>query len=757
LDRSSRNPAGGFLYRDGALVPLTLKSFEVLITLIERRDRVVKKDELIQHVWPDTFVEENNLARHISTIRKALGDHAQGSAYITTIAGRGYRFVAPVEEVSRASAFPNARRSVEEPASAKHLSDEESDANPAGAHVLPASDVDNVPHSTRRFISTRGAVVFAVAIAVAAIMAVRAGLRTTAPEATNRRLWQLTTGGGLDSDPTWSRDGQRIAYASDRDGNFDIWVQSLGDDRASKLSSSPAHDWEPAWSPDGKEIAYRSERDGGGLFVVSSTGGEERRLTNFGFRPEWSSKGTTLLFADSPTPAKLYVVGADGTNVHRVLVDFLTDFRMFYAAWHPDGERISIYGNHKRDGWSFWTVMPDGEHAVRSEVAPEVHARIKNAAVSFTDFAWAPAGDAIFLEGRSADAANVWRVAIEPQTMIWRDGPDRLTIGSGSDTSIALSPDGKMLAFTAENERTRLWSLPFDATRRQVLGEAKPINALSANALYPDVSRDGSQVVYRISRRGEYELWRQSLVDGATHHFATDPELYTPRLSANGARVVYRRVIEDGKRNFLAFRSADDDVERRLTSPTAAFLAPSDWSSDGAWILGSCERGSEGMRGLCLLPVAAAPKAETQMRVIATDPDRDLFQGRFSPDQRWIAMLAVNRSTFQTIYVMDPSTGQRVPITEGSFRDDKPRWSPDGKTLYFVSNRSGFAEVWGRGFDPQRGEPTGAPFRITTFESPREHISWPMITMELAVAPTQIILPIVESSGSVWILENIDR
>ena len=145
------------------------------------------------------------------------------------------------------------------------------------------------------------------------------------------------------------------------------------------------------------------------------------------------------------------------------------------------------------------------------------------------------------------------------------------------------------------------------------------------------------------------------------------------------------------------------------------------------------------------------------MRVIATDPERDLYQGRFSPDQRWIAFLAGNRSTFQTIDVMDPKSGQRIPFTEGSFRDDKPRWSPDGRTLYFVSNRSGFAQVWGRGFDTERGAPVGLPFRVTNFESPREHISWPMITMELAVAPNQMIVPIVESSGSVWILEDIDR
>ncbi len=237
----------------------------------------------------------------------------------------------------------------------------------------------------------------------------------------------------------------------------------------------------------------------------------------------------------------------------------------------------------------------------------------------------------------------------------------------------------------------------------------------------------------------------------------TGLELLTPRLSADGTMVAYRRLFHDGKENQIALRSVDNATERPLTSPTSAYISPSDWSSDGAWILGTCDGASPGLRGLCMLPVAGAPHAETQMRMIATDPEHDLFQGRFSPNQQWIAFLAVNRSTFQTIFVIDPNGGHRVAVTEGSFKDDKPRWSPDGRTLYFVSNRSGFAEVWGRGFDPERGEPVGLPFRLTSFESPRQHISWPMTTMELAVAPDQIILPIVESSGSVWILENIDH
>jgi TolB-like protein/DNA-binding winged helix-turn-helix (wHTH) protein/Tfp pilus assembly protein PilF len=89
------DPAGRVLYRDGDVVPLTPKAADTLLILLERRGRVVEKGDLLKLVWPDTFVEEGGLARNISVLRKALG------GYIETIPKRGYRFVAPADEVPR--------------------------------------------------------------------------------------------------------------------------------------------------------------------------------------------------------------------------------------------------------------------------------------------------------------------------------------------------------------------------------------------------------------------------------------------------------------------------------------------------------------------------------------------------------------------------------------------------------------------------------------------------------------------------------
>jgi DNA-binding winged helix-turn-helix (wHTH) protein/Flp pilus assembly protein TadD len=85
------------LLRGGALVALTPKAFDTLLHLIQNRQRVVEKDELMQAIWPDTSVEENNLNQNISTLRRVLGESRGENRYIATIPGKGYRFIADVE------------------------------------------------------------------------------------------------------------------------------------------------------------------------------------------------------------------------------------------------------------------------------------------------------------------------------------------------------------------------------------------------------------------------------------------------------------------------------------------------------------------------------------------------------------------------------------------------------------------------------------------------------------------------------------
>jgi DNA-binding winged helix-turn-helix (wHTH) protein len=103
------DPKKETLLREGEPVPLTPKTFQILLVLIRHHQEVATKDDLMKTVWPDTFVEEANLTRNIFMLRKARGETAQDHKYIVTVPGRGYRLaehvhLVPEQELTIASA-----------------------------------------------------------------------------------------------------------------------------------------------------------------------------------------------------------------------------------------------------------------------------------------------------------------------------------------------------------------------------------------------------------------------------------------------------------------------------------------------------------------------------------------------------------------------------------------------------------------------------------------------------------------------------
>src|SRR5215472_4557690 len=92
------DPAKRLLLRGQKPVSLMPKAFDTLLVLVENRNRLVGKEELMKTLWPDSFVEEANLAQNVAVLRKALGDSPEEHRYILTVPGHGYRFAAKVSE-----------------------------------------------------------------------------------------------------------------------------------------------------------------------------------------------------------------------------------------------------------------------------------------------------------------------------------------------------------------------------------------------------------------------------------------------------------------------------------------------------------------------------------------------------------------------------------------------------------------------------------------------------------------------------------
>jgi serine/threonine protein kinase len=600
--------------------------------------------------------------------------------------------------------------------------------------------------------------------------------RNTATPPIQRALTRITFDDGLQSEPTWSPDGRFIAYSSDRGGKSDIWVQQISGGDPVQVTKGPGQNWQPDWSPDGKNIVYRSEEGDGGLFVVPALGGEglQRKIATFGYYPRWSPDSSQVLFqtlfASVEEVNKFYVVRIDGTPPREILADFIAQQHVspYTAAWHPDGKRVTVWAADVGLIPKFWTVPLSEGPALKTEIDPGMEKQLKEAGSGGVtcgyfagplSFSWSPSGDGLYFNCGHGGAVNIWKMTINPQSLK-ATGITRITTGPGPDIGVALSTDGKRLAFTAMSVLVQNRLFPFNASTGLIGGNGQAITAAGRSAVMPVLTRDGKKIAFCVDHEDRLELWQKSLVEGREAPIVTDGyDRRYPQWSPEGTRLAYTRSNYQENQGQLMVWSRESGSEEALTASSSTGYLIFDWSLDGKWLLAS--RGSEGSKEeVWMLPLASAPHAETAARKILADPRHDLWQPTFSPNGRWILFEAVENSPTSaesSIYVAPVEGGPWIRITDGKHWDDKPRWSPDGKTIYFISGVGGFFNIWGIHFDPSMGKPVGASFRLSAFERPALMIPRGIPVVALSLSRDKLVLTMQEVSGGIWVLDNVDR
>jgi Tol biopolymer transport system component len=271
------------------------------------------------------------------------------------------------------------------------------------------------------------------------------------------------------------------------------------------------------------------------------------------------------------------------------------------------------------------------------------------------------------------------------------------------------------------------------------------------------LTQDGKKLAFSGNRAGKQDLWEKSLVDGREAPFvADDYSRAGPRWSRDGTRLAYFRYTKGGGQ--LVVWSSQSRNEEPITT-SRGYREVRDWSPDGKWLLISQGNNDTHRAELWLLPVAARPHAEAASRKITSNLAYNLFDGQFSPDGRWIVFEAVKQpptpNAESALYVLPATGGPWTRLSEGEHWDDKPRWSPDGNMIYFVSDRSGFFNVWGIHFDATKGKPVGEPFRVTAFETPALMLPAPFDRGEPSITRDHLVLTLEDLSGSIWILDNV--
>ncbi len=761
------------LRRGGAPTKIREQSFRILVFLLEHAGELVTREDLQRALWSSgTFVDfEHGLNTAVMKLREALGDSADKPLYIETVPKRGYRFIAPVSRERDQTIQP------ESPSVSPNATS--GDANGMSPDHQNASTVIHSFPKTQ----TRQRIAF-LAVCCACVLLAGAGWfgykkwRTQVPAPVLRTLTRFTFDEGLQTGATWSPDARYIAYSSDRDGKFDIWVQQVSGGDPVQITRGPGHHWQPDWSPDGKYIAYRSEEGDGGIYIAPALGGAglERKIAPFGYHPQWAPGSLQVLFqgqlTDIPGTGRFYIAQLDGSPPREVLGELFSQSKLWgtSAAWHPDGKRVTVWVTDLSPTPSFWTVPIAGGLAIKLEIPSEIQRALKQASGEAVtgqqqgdySFSWSPAGDAIYFERVYGGARNIWKMTVNPETLR-AVGIERLTTGPGTDAAVAISRDGRRLAFTAKSQRIQTWLFPFDAATGQIKGNGNAITPPGRTSIEANLSPDGTRVAYCV-HKGEgsgpgfidvrNELWLKSLVDGSDAPVISDSySRWFPHWSPDGMKLIYQRRKPGTSEAQLMLWSGQSREEQPLTSLSNYAGIVYDWSSDGEWLLGG------DTHEILLLPSPSAAHAGVAARKVVSDPAYRIYQPHMSPDGRWIVFNAGARSASpeSALYAVSSSGGPWTRITDGKHWDDKPRWSPDGRTIYFVSGPGGLFNVWGIHFDPAAGKPVGQPFQVSKFESPRLMIPRWINPVGLSFTQDKLVLTMAEESGSIWVLDNVDR
>jgi Tol biopolymer transport system component len=241
--------------------------------------------------------------------------------------------------------------------------------------------------------------------------------------------------------PAYSSDGERIAYMSNADGDFDIYVVNLDRGERRQLTNAPDRDGTPAWSPDGQRIAFQSFRDGHSqVYVMDADGTNVRNLSSSDSHDEhpfWSSDGSHILFvSDRDTPAgsepslDLYVMDADGTNVRRITSTPETET---YASWSPDGSRIVCRRIETDGNWEVVVLDANGSTLVNLSHHP-----------GFDGWPfWSPDGTRVVFTSERAGSADLWVVDADGTNLT------QLTFDSDSDERQPWwSADGRRIVYS---------------------------------------------------------------------------------------------------------------------------------------------------------------------------------------------------------------------------------------------------------------------------------------------------------------------
>jgi Tol biopolymer transport system component len=544
----------------------------------------------------------------------------------------------------------------------------------AGASASQRAAVLALPRQ-RRF-AGRVAAAVAAALALAAL-AFEVGRRVGATSGGGRAgrplvFQQVTDQPGQESQAQLGPGGETFVYVSDAAGAHDIYQQRVGGRNPVNLTAdSPEGDSEPSFSPDGERIAFRSERDGGGIFVMGSTGESVKRLTDFGNDPTWSPDGKTIVFSDRPgqdpysrvTPAHLWAVPSAGGDVRQLT----REGDAVQPRFSPGGRRIAFWGLKGGSGQrDIWTIPADAS----GEPQPVA---VTDDPVMDWNPVWANDGRSLYFASERGGSMNLWRVGIDETSGRPRGKPEPVTTPSRTSGSISFSRDGTMLMFVSSDRRSSILRAGLDPASGRVVEPPRPVFRGSRVIYTQDISPDGQWIAFT-TLGGREDLFVVKS-DGTGYRQITDDAHRDrgPRWSPDGKRIGFYS-DRGGRYESWTIRPDGSNLEA-LTKTTGPARTELTWSPDGTHIATN-----DGVH--TWIEDLTQPLDGRQAEMLPELPDgggRALQPRSWSPDGRTLAgglTFYVSPTSVTLLYSFDSRSYQALPEGRGW-----PEWMSDSRRL----------------------------------------------------------------------------
>lgn len=560
------------LSRAGEIVSLTPKEFDLLFFLVENAGRAVEKEELLEKIWRGTFVEEGTLTRNISWLRKKLSAAAGGETkFIETVAKFGYRFLPEVKSGERSLVI--------EEKTVRHIQIEEViEFEPSGENGISFADgkiINLAPAKTlpaapeKRGISPFWIVPAVAVFALAAFTAYRAMFAPRPPQVIIApKIMPFSGLPGRETTPAFSPDGKQMVYAWDggrENGNLDIYVKIIGAGEPFRLTDNAAEEVNPVFSPDGKSIAFvRALSAHNEIILIPALGGAERKIderasyASVSFSPD----GKNLAAANldfSTGEAGIFLINLESGERRRLTMPAAPSVD-HTPRFSPDGRFLAFiryFSSFHRE--IFVIPMIDGGEP----------RQITDDDVRIYGLAWSADGQKLlFTSYRAVNRLNLWQIGLNGEN------PQMIPTGSRELPSVAVSSDGRTIAFVEETADENIWEID---------GESKRPLIHSTRADHSQkYSPDGTKIVFASDRTGNYEIWLAD-ADGKNQRQLTDSNgsAGSPRFSPDGKTIVFDAQIAD--RSDIYTISVNGGAPKKLSDAGEKNFLPA-WSADGRWI-----------------------------------------------------------------------------------------------------------------------------------------------------------------------------